>query len=387
MIYQPQIIIVGAGIVGLSTAYVLLERGMRNVLVLEQATVNHPRATSASISRLLRFEYGTDSLYPYMVKLSLERWKKLEKQTRSHLYIPTGLLTLGRAGEEIRREHEIIRGLGLPSELLTAQKCRQRFPQFEVKNYETLTYNAAGGILYASKCLQVLKRIIVERGGTIVEKSKVTHVTYENPYLPIQVRLNTGEKLNAERVVIAIGPWVHRLLGHVHIPVKMTRQYLLYFAGLNPRTFGHGVFPAFMEHDLYGFPIHKGSHSWLKVASHQFGHRIDPDAAIAMEPSVIAHTIHDARTLLPSLRSATLTNIDACIYDVSPDEHFILDHVPEDERIVFATGLSGHGFKFGPLLGQLLSSLVCHTQPAVPLTRFRLTRFSAQAARHPVSVA
>lgn len=385
--YQPQIIIVGAGIVGLSTAYTLLKSGMRNVLVLEQATVNHPRATSASISRLLRFEYSTDAFYSHMVKLSLELWRELEKHTQCKLYTPTGLLTLGRAGEKTRREHEIVRSLGLQSELLTAQRCQQRFPQFATEGYETLTYNTAGGILYASKCLQTLKHAIIAQGGTIAENSKVTHVTYGNPHHPIQVRLHTGETLHAERVVIAIGPWVHRLLGHLHIPIKMTRQYLLYFAGLTPRTFGCGAFPAFIERHLYGFPIHKGSHGWLKVASHQFGHPVDPDAAIVIEPAVIAHTIRDTRTLLPALHHAKLINIDSCIYDVSPDEDFILDHVPNDERIVFATGLSGHGFKFGPLLGQLLSSLVCNTQPVVSLARFRLARFATQAVHQPVSVA
>lgn len=387
MVYQPQIIIVGAGIVGLSTAYVLLERGMRNVLVLEQATVNHVRATSASISRLLRFEYGADAFYSHMVKLSLERWRALEEQTQCNLYTPTGLLALGKRDEATRSEHEIVRGLGLPSELLTPKRCRQCFPQFEIKGYETLTYNAAGGILHASKCLQTLKRAVLERGGRIAENSKVTHITYEHPNIPIQIKLSTGEKLNADRVVIASGPWVHRLLGHLHIPVKMTRQYLLYFTGLAPQTFGSGVFPAFIERDLYGFPIHKGSHGWLKVASHRFGQRVDPDAPIVIEPSVIANTIRNARTLLPALRNATLAKIDACIYDVSPDEHFILDYVPTDERIVFATGLSGHGFKFGPLLGQLLSSLICHTPPAVSLTRFRLARFASQLAQQSVSVA
>ncbi|MEO7019087.1 MAG: FAD-dependent oxidoreductase [Ktedonobacteraceae bacterium] len=387
MAHQPQIIIVGAGIVGLSTAYTLLERGMHNVLVLEQAAVNHPRSTSASISRLLRFEYGTDAFYSRMVKLSLEHWKELERKTQCHLYTPTGLLTLGKAGEEIRREHEITRSLGLPSELLTPQSCRKRFPQFEIKGYETLAYNATGGILHASKCLNTLKRAILARGGKIVETSKVTHVAHENPGRSIHIRLNTGEKLHADRVVIAIGPWVHRLLSQLHIPVTMTRQYLLYFAGLTPTHFGSGVFPAFIERDLYGFPIHQGSRGLLKVSSHQFGHPVDPDAAIAIEPAVIARTVRDARALLPDLHKATLTNIDACIYDVSPDEDFILDHVPGDERIVFATGLSGHGFKFGPLLGQLLSSMICDTQPAVPLTRFRLARFAAQSVRQPISVA
>lgn len=381
--HQPQIIIVGAGIVGLSTAYALLECGMRNVLVLEQETVNHPRATSSSISRLLRFEYGSDAFYSHMVKLSLEMWKQLEKQTQCHLYIPTGLLKLGKVGEHTQREHEIVQALGLPSELLSMQECQQRFPQFAVQGYETLTYNATGGILRASKCLNILKHMILERGGKIGENSQVTHITSHTSNQPIQVKLRTGETINAERVVIATGPWVHQLLGYLHMPIKMTRQYLLYFTGLTPQMFRRGVFPAFIEHDLYGFPIHKGSHGWFKIASHQFGQLVDPDAAIAIEPAVIAQTIQNACALLPALHHAKLINIDTCIYDVSPDEDFILDHVPEDERIIFATGLSGHGFKFGLLLGQLLSSLVCTTPPVIPLTRFSLARFTNQCTRHP----
>ncbi|MGH2479405.1 MAG: FAD-dependent oxidoreductase, partial [Ktedonobacteraceae bacterium] len=160
MVYQPQVVIVGAGIVGLSTAYTLLKRGMRNVLVLEQAVVNHPRATSASISRLLRFEYGTDALYSRMVKLSLEHWRELERNTRRHLYTPTGLLRLGKGGEEVWREHQIARELELPSKLLSARSCRQRFPQFEVGDYDMLAYNATAGILHASTCLTTLKRAI-----------------------------------------------------------------------------------------------------------------------------------------------------------------------------------------------------------------------------------
>lgn len=387
MAYQPQITIIGAGIVGLSTAYALLSQGMRKVRVLEQAVVNHTRSTSASISRLLRFEYGADAFYSRMVKLSLEQWKDLEKKTQKTLYTPTGLLALGREGDETRYAHEIVCGLGLPGEHLSAQSCRQRFPQFEVRDYNVLTYNPEGGILHASICLQTLKRAILDLGGEIAETSRVVQVAHESMSHPIRLKLSTGEEITAERVVIAIGPWVHRLLSQLRIPVELTRQYLLYFAGLAPATFGVGVFPAFMGPYLYGFPVHKGSNSWLKVASHKFGRPVDPDASIQIEEPVIEQTVREARNLLPALRGAELAHVEACIYDVSPDEDFILDHVPGDPRLTFATGLSGHGFKFGPLLGQLLSSMVCETQPQVPLGRFRLARFSCQLQRQTTSVA
>src|SRR3989475_9391430 len=95
MVLQQHIVIVGAGIVGLSTAYALLAQGMRNVTVLEQEVVDHARSSSHGFSRLLRFEYGPDTFYSNMVSLSFNRWKRLERITGRRLYTPTGLLVLG----------------------------------------------------------------------------------------------------------------------------------------------------------------------------------------------------------------------------------------------------------------------------------------------------
>ena len=142
--------------------------------------------------------------------------------------------------------------------------------------------------------------------------------------------------------------------------------------------------------DLYGFPIHYSSSRdygphWFKAASHTLGTPIDPDNILPPEPQEIEPVSCRLKALLPALEQAQLVHIDSCMYDVSPDEDFILDYLPHNERIVLATGLSGHGFKFGLLLGEILSSMVCHTPPPVPLDRFRLARF---AHRHqPASVA
>jgi monomeric sarcosine oxidase len=387
MAYQSQVVIIGAGIVGLSTAYALLSTGMSKVRVLEQAVVNHHKSTSSSISRLLRFEYGTDAFYSHMVKLSLEHWHDLERRTQRTLYTPTGLLSLGQKGEETLREQEVTHDLGLASEQLSAQSCQQRFPQFDTRNYESLAYNTEGGILYASECLNALRRAILDLGGEITETSRVTHILHDNPHRPIRLRLNSGAEISADQVVVAAGPWVHNVLGFLCLPIEMTRQYILYFAGLPASTFSTGVFPAFTERHLYGFPIHKGSNGWLKATSHQFGRPVDPDAATHIEATVVEQIVYDLHTLLPALREAELAHVEACMYDVSPDQDFILDYLPGDARIVFATGLSGHGFKFGPLLGHLLSSLLTATPPEIPIGRFRLARFSCQNTRQTISVA
>lgn len=391
---QQRIVIVGAGIVGLSTAYALLTQGFHHVTVLEQEHVDHARSTSHGVSRLLRFEYGAETLYSEMVRLGLARWKQLERTTKHTLYTRTGLLVSGSEQDCFTRSSYVtMRQLGLPVEHLSTQHCQQRFPQFATEPYTMLTYNAEAGILHASTCLHALKERILALGGIIRESCRVSRVSHEAQYRPI--RLFCGDSRNgwdsrdsrdsgdisADRVVLATGPWVHRLLADLYLPIQMTRQYLLYFSGLPLPLFGVNSFPAFITEDLYGFPVHQmhNGQYWLKAATHNFGPSIDPDDTRELDERSVAHTARRLRELIPALHQARLVHVDACMYDVSPDEDFILDHLPGDPRIIFATGLSGHGFKFGPLLGELLASLVCDTAPVVPLNRFQLARFSRQA--------
>jgi monomeric sarcosine oxidase len=376
MVRQQHIVIVGAGIVGLSTAYSLLNEGIRNVTILEQEVVDHARSSSHGFSRLLRFEYGPDALYSNMVRLSIKRWKNLEQAVGRTLYTPTGLLMLGNNDDRITQSsYQIVRGLGVPAEQLSKEACGLRFPQFNTQRYNLCIYNQEAGILHASTCLQSLKDLILDLGGEINESCRVTRITNDGSRRPILLHLSSGHEIVADQVVLATGSWIHRLLAHLHLPVRITRQYLLYFSGLPVSTYGTGAFPSFMAGDIYGFPIHQGCNGWVKATSHAFGTSTDPDHVTPQDELAIATISTQIRELLPELKHAQIARVDSCMYDVTPDEDFILDRLPSDPRVIFATGLSGHGFKFGLLLGEILSSLVCNTEPPVPSGRFRLSRF------------
>lgn len=377
MVGQQRIAIIGAGIVGLSTAYALLKQGKRPVTLLEQVAVDHAGSTSHGFSRLLRFEYGSDALYAGMVQMSLERWKELAVVSGRALYTPTGVLVVGSQEDGFTcASYEVARELGLPVEYLTAKECNRRFPQFTVQPHNTITFSAEGGILRASSCLQTLRSLVLAMGGEIVEASRVLRILYGDACQPLQLVLGSGQRLATDRVLVAAGPWLHSLLPEVELPVRITRQYLLYFAGLPVASYGAGAFPAFLTNNLYGFPIHRGCNGWVKAASHDFGYPVSPDDRTPPDQAVIERIRGQLAAVLPALRNAPLARIDPCVYDVSPDEHFILDRLPADPRIILATGLSGHGFKFGLLLGELLSSLLCDTQPVVPMERFGLARFA-----------
>ncbi len=377
---QQRIVIVGAGIVGLSTAYALLLQGNRQVTVLEQEAVDHRRGTSHGLSRLLRFEYGNDAFYSEMVRLSLRRWKILEQKGKRRIYTRSGVLLLGREDDGYTLPaYSIACQMGLPIEQFSWRQCQQLFPQFASEDYDYVTYNQEGGILHASNCLQTLKELVIELGGTVCEGCRVNRIVHDDYSRPVRLLSRNGAEFAADRMVLATGPWVHKLLRDLQLPVHLTRQYLLYFSGLPYSLFGVGAFPAFMTSDLYGFPIMSNGHGpcWLKAASHNFGTPVDPDEIAPPEERVIAREAYKLRALLPALQHAELVQVDSCMYDVTPDEDFILDRLPDDPRIVFATGLSGHGFKFGLLLGELLSSMICETQPVISMQRFRLARFAS----------
>jgi monomeric sarcosine oxidase len=388
--YQQRIVIVGAGIIGLSTAYALLKQGIHHVTVLEQESVDHRRSTSRGPSRLLRFEYGPDAYYSRMVELSLHSWRRLERVAGRTIYTRTGLLVLGTEDDNFTLpSYRTLRALSQPTERLSEQQCRQRFPQFTTHSSDILTYNAEAGILHASTCLRTLKDLVIDLGGEIHESCRVTGLTHDSQAHPARIYLASGGELTADRIVLATGPWVHRLLGDLHLPVQPTRQYVLYFTGLPTASFGVNAFPSFIAQDLYGFPLQytHGTQACLKATSHTFGAPIDPDDTAPPDQSVIAQIVSTLHELIPALQRADLAYVDSCMYDVTPDQDFILDHLPHDPRIIFATGLTGHGFKFGLLLGELLSSMVCDMQPVMPRERFQLARFTHSQVEQGTSVA
>jgi monomeric sarcosine oxidase len=373
--------IIGAGIIGLSTAYALLQQGIK-VTLLEQMHIDHQQSSSRGLSRLLRFEYGNDELYTFMVHLSLQRWYILENASKQQLFTPTGLLSLGSEHDtEVQDSYRVLRNMGYTSDKLDQQECEKRYPQFKIDAYPHIVYNPRAGILHASTCLQTLKSLVLSLEGEIREHQQVTSIAHSRTAHPLRLYLQSGEVLTSDRCVIAAGPWVHSLLHVLHLPVHLTRQYLLYFSQLPEDLFSWPTFPCFMADDLYGFPLHhsynngEGQH-WLKIASHAFGSDTMPGETSIVDQNVIEQVKQHIYKLLPMLQQAQLAYIEPCIYDVTPDQDFILDYMPGDRRIVVATGMSGHAFKFGPLLGEIIGNLVIERPSPIALDRFSLARFS-----------
>ena len=371
---HPRVVVVGGGVMGLAAGAALAGRGA-DVTVLERHSIAHDWGSSHGLTRAIRYEYGAKAIYTDMVARSLPLWKELACETGRHLYTETGVLTLGTADDgHTLPGYEVMRAAGLPVERLTPRECQARFPQFRPAPDAALTYNATGGMLHASECVRALAERLRARGGAVREGVRVARV--EPAGAGGVVLLADGSRLAADRVVVTAGPWIHDVLPDLSLPVRATRQQVCYLSGLPAAAFGVGRFPVFLASmEYYGFPLQ--GQDWFKIGCHTFGPDVDPNAGYPPDESEVEAVRGFMRAVIPAAADAPLALVDRCMYDVTPDEDFILDHHPAGAGILIGSGFSGHGFKFGILIGELLAALALDETAAVPLDHFRLDRFGA----------
>jgi glycine/D-amino acid oxidase-like deaminating enzyme len=192
-----------------------------------------------------------------------------------------------------------------------------------------------------------------------------------------QVTLADGSQLTADRVIVTAGPWAHDVLPGVNLPMRPTRQQVCYFGDLpQPELFAPERFPVFLVGmNQYGFPLQ--GPGWFKIGLHAFGETADPNTGYEPDETQVEAVRDFLRRVIPDAAAGRLALVDRCMYDVSPDEDFILDTHPGGAGIIIGSGFSGHGFKFGVLIGEMLAALARGVEPPVPLERFRLSRFDA----------
>jgi monomeric sarcosine oxidase len=373
---SPTILVVGGGVMGVATGAALAGRGAE-VTVLERYSLAHDRASSHGLSRAIRHEYGPLAIYTEMVARSLVLWDELARETGRHLYTETGVLPLGQHDDgHTLLGYEVMRAAGLPIERLTSEECAARFPQFRTDEFGALTYNSSGGMLAASECVRALAIRLQARGGALREGVQVVRV--EPAGSGGRVFLADGTTLEADRVVVTAGPWIHDVLPDLLLPVQPTQAQVVYLADLPMDSFALGRFPTFLaDMSYYGFPLH-GS-NWFKVAWHGRAADADPNAPYPPDMVQVEDIRVFLRRVIPSAAEGELALVDRCMYDMSPDEDFILDRHPGGPGVLIGSGFSGHGFKFGVLIGELLAALALDAAPEFSLDRFRLDRFSVAA--------
>jgi sarcosine oxidase len=365
MATDHEFIVVGAGLLGLCAGRALAARG-RDTVILEQATPGHPGGGSHGSCRIFRLGYADPGLVA-MAAQSRELWHELEGEAGQQILRPTAHLTFGPG---LHGVHEGMRRAGAATELLTAGEVAARFPGIAVNGPALLEPESC--VIAADVALAAL----AAAGPPVRRGFRVAAVHDDGRQ--VTVREAGGTALTARHVIVCAGPWTARLLGQagITVPSAPTLEQVAYFGPAGDPPPDMPIFIRHPEPAPYGLPV-PGS-SFYKLGIHPSGAATDPDHQDSgADEALLARFCALAAAYLPGFRPQPVKT-ERCIYDNSPDENFIVDQCG---RITVGCGTSGHGFKFGPLLGGWLASLADGTPPpGLPTGRFGLGRFSRAAA-------
>lgn len=344
----PEIAIIGAGAFGLWTALAAAERGAR-VTVIDMRDVGNVRASSGGASRNIRAAYGEDVFYTRLAFEALAVWQQREAEFGLRLFYHAGALrSLDPA--LLEAQAKIFATCQQPYELLDGAAVMRRWPVLNYAPDARLFYEPRAGVLLASKALQLVAAQLAKLGGSV----KQGRVSISGEGSRLTCKLN-GSRLEADRIVIAAGPWLPKLLPELIGPLMRTPRRELFFFGAptGDKRFNWENLPNLADHDGWTSSDIGGG---LKIAPRMRHIALDPDADTGPATSAMAGT---ARAYLaariPVLAGAPILSTYVGQLENTANEHFIIDSHPDDARIVIAGGGSGHAFKFGPVLGERIA--------------------------------
>jgi sarcosine oxidase len=359
---RTDFLVIGAGVTGLSAARALTRSGCQ-VTVVDQAEIGHRDGGSHGACRIFRLGYNEPG-YVLLARQASALWTELETACGERLLHPTPQLTIGPDLPAVRAA---MRAAGAPCELLPAAEAMARFPGVHVTGEVLVEPDSA--VIAADRALTGLAGLIPEISTGV----RVTSLADDGRR--VRAWTDAGQ-VEARRVIVCAGPWTPGLLATagISVPGSATLEQVAY---LDPAHAAAPVMPIFVHYGgafPYGLPV-PGSRQY-KFGLHHSGRPADPDhQARAADPGLLRRVEQAARTYLPGCDPAPVA-MERCVYDNSPDEDFLVGRIG---NVVIGSGTSGHGFKFGPLLGAWLAGLAADGVPGVALPG-ELARFCVPGA-------
>jgi glycine/D-amino acid oxidase-like deaminating enzyme len=366
-----KIAVIGAGIMGLAAAWALAKRG-HAVSVFEQYAIPNPLGSSVDQHRLIRYPYGSDIGYTRMVDAAFGAWDRLwadlgdAAQTR-RLYAETGTVGIDAAGADwAERSAAAMREAGIAFETLDGDRLAKRFPHLRPEGIKRAIYEPRGGALFAGRIVERLAHHLGMHGVAIHAKTKVADVDAERA----RIRLADGAVDAFDRVIVAAGPWVNRLVPGLAARVTPSRQIVVYLDPPPAEAAAWAAAPMLIEMDrdyaFYCVPPRAGL--GLKFGDHRFTRVGDPDREREAERAEAEELLAKSKHRFRNGAQYRIVEAKTCFYDVEPKERFILEPLGAAGYIM--SGFSGHGFKFGALMGELAAAAVLGDKPADAIRRY-----------------
>lgn len=369
------VIVLGTGGIGSAALYVLARRGVRAVGI-DRFHPPHDRGSTHGQTRVIRQAYFEHSNYVPLLFESYRLWHELEQQTGRRVYQQIGLVEIGppdgvvvpgvvRAAAEHR----------LPVDRLTAAEVTDSWPGLRVPENLHAVFEPHAGYLLVEDCVEAHLDAAQAAGAELIFDSEV--LSWDANRHDVRVRTSGGEIVGA-KLIIAGGAWASSLVTGLDVNLEVRRKSLFWFHTDGPDYDVANGLPVFLFElptgIFYGFP--KVDARGLKVAEHTGGRVVEDPLTVdrTVDLNEQQRLIDFLTNYLPGV-SHRVADHAVCLYTMSPDEHFIVDRHPDQANVMFVAGLSGHGFKFAPVLGAALADLALHGQTSLPIGFLSLARF------------
>ena len=368
--------VVGAGAFGGWIALYLLRAGAR-VTLIDSWGPGNSRASSGGETRVIRGTYGPDQPYTELAARSFELWRSNERKWKRQFLHRIGVLWMAASNDDAweRGSLDALQDAGILYDRLSARTLARRWPQINFEDVEWGIFEPESGYLTARVACRAVVEGFVAEGGTYRQAAVLAEDLESGSWKAL--RLSDGSELAADRYVFACGPWMGQLFPRtIGEKIRSTRQDVFFFGPpRGDRRFDDRHLPVWANHRgrfMYGIPGNQGR--GFKIADDTRGPDFDPTTG---ERTIDPERLRLAREYMafrfPGMKDAPLVESRVCQYEQTADDHFIVDRHPEAEQVWLVGGGSGHGFKHGPALGELVAKLVIKAGEAPAC--WRLGRF------------
>jgi monomeric sarcosine oxidase len=375
---KSHIAVVGAGAFGGWTALNLVRRGARVTLV-DASGPGNSRSSSGGETRIIRGTYGPRQPYTRMAARAMRLWKEHETRWQRRLWHRTGVLWMATSGDDLfeRSSLPMLREADIAYEELSGREVGKRWPQINVEDVRWAIHEPEGGFLAARVACQAVVEGFLAEGGEY-KQAAVLPCDLEIG-IHDGLTLSDGFKLRADQYVFACGAWLGKLFPEtIGNRIRPTKQDVFFFgAPAGDDRFSEARLPVWADHRdrfIYGIPAADGR--GFKVADDTRGPDFDPASGERVVSEDGLKTIREYVAFrFPAMKDAPLLETRVCPYENSPDHHLIIDRHPAADNVWLVGGGSGHGFKHGPAVGEIVAELMMEHTPAEAI--FRLARFGS----------
>ncbi|MCA9092738.1 MAG: N-methyl-L-tryptophan oxidase [Planctomycetaceae bacterium] len=368
------VIVLGTGGIGSAALWHLAKRGV-NVLGIDRFKCPHDKGSTHGQTRLIRMAYYEHPDYVPLLKRGYELWRRLESETGTKLFHQCGILQVSPGeGRVYPGVLESARVHNLKVEALAADEVQTRFPGFRVREPLKAVFEPGAGYLKVDECVSAFIETAQQAGAKIQSGESV--ISWRPSSKGVEVTTDRGS-YSAGHLIISAGSWANDFLADLGIRFEVVRKSLYWYepkSGIYRE--GDGGVGFIFETALgnyYGFP--QIDENGVKLAEHTGGWPVVDALTINRDedPQETDRIRSFLRQFLPEVTS-TRKKFATCLYTLSPDRRFVVDRHPEFPQVSFVAGLSGHGYKFAAILGEVLADWATSGGTELPVQFLRSNR-------------